>query len=139
MNIRSTNSSLKPFVSPSKTILIQANELLLDVFENILINATRYNENPIIEIIIKISKIKIDDARFLKIEFIDNGIGVTDAKKKIIFRNGFKKEKQSKGMGLGLSLVKKIIDSYKGQIWVEDKSKGDFTKGSNFIILIPEE
>jgi signal transduction histidine kinase len=42
-------------------------------------------------------------------------------------------------MGLGLSLVKKIIDSYKGQIWVEDKIKGDFTKGSNFIILIPEE
>jgi len=125
--------------SPFKTILVSANELLLDVFENILINATRYNENPIIEILIKISKIKIDGAQFLKIEFIDNGIGVTDAKKKIIFRNGFKKEKQSKGMGLGLSLVKKIMDSYKGQIWVEDKIKGDFTKGSNFIILIPEE
>ncbi len=125
--------------SPFKTILVPANELLLDVFENILINATRYNENPIIEILIKISKIKIDGAQFLKIEFIDNGIGITDAKKKIIFRNGFKEEKQSKGMGLGLSLVKKILDSYKGQIWVEDKIKGDFTKGSNFIILIPEE
>lgn len=41
-------------------------------------------------------------------------------------------------MGLGLSLVKKIINSYNGKIWVEDRFKGDFKKGSNFIFLIPE-
>ena len=41
-------------------------------------------------------------------------------------------------MGVGLSLVKKIIKKYNGKIWVEDKVKGDYTKGSNFIILIPE-
>jgi len=33
---------------------------------------------------------------------------------------------------------KKIIDAYKGQIWVEDRVKGDHRKGSNFIVLIPE-
>ena len=27
---------------------------------------------------------------------------------------------------------------FKGEIWVEDKIKGDYTKGSNFIILVPE-
>ena len=125
--------------SPFKTYDINANELLLDVFENILINATKYNENPIIEILIKISKIKIDGARFLKIEFIDNGIGISDDRKKIIFQEGYQKEKQSKGMGLGLSIVKKVIESYNGRIWVEDRVKGDYSKGSNFIILIPEE
>ena len=41
-------------------------------------------------------------------------------------------------MGLGLSLVKKIIESYHGQIWVEDRFEGDYSKGSNFIVLIPE-
>ena len=41
-------------------------------------------------------------------------------------------------MGVGLSLVKKIIKKYNGKIWVEDKVKGDYTQGSNFIILIPE-
>ncbi len=125
--------------SPFKTYDINANELLLDVFENILINATKYNENPIIEILIKISKIKIDDARFLKIEFIDNGIGISDDRKKIIFQEGYQIEMQSKGMGLGLSIVKKVIESYNGQIWAEDRVKGDYSKGSNFIILIPEE
>jgi len=47
-------------------------------------------------------------------------------------------EKQSKGMGIGLTLVKKAIENYNGQIWVEDKIAGDYTEGSNFIIMIPE-
>ncbi len=42
------------------------------------------------------------------------------------------------GMGLGLSLVIKIIESYNGKIWVKDRVKGDYMKGSNFILLIPE-
>ena len=34
--------------------------------------------------------------------------------------------------------VKKIIESYDGEIWVEDRVKGDHLKGSNIILLIPE-
>lgn len=41
-------------------------------------------------------------------------------------------------MGLGLALVKKIIDNYNGKIWVEDRVKGDHSKGNNFVLLIPE-
>ena len=41
-------------------------------------------------------------------------------------------------MGIGLTLVKKAIETYNGQIWVEDRIAGDYSKGSNFIILIPE-
>jgi len=41
-------------------------------------------------------------------------------------------------MGLGLSLVKFIIDSYNGDILVKNKVRGNYTKGSNFIIFIPE-
>jgi len=125
--------------SPFKAFFVKANELMLDVFENILINATKYNDNSLIEILIKISRELKNGIKFLKIEFIDNGIGISDDRKEIIFQKGYKKEKRSKGMGLGLSLVKKIVDSYKGKIWVEDKVKGDYSKGSNFAILIPEE
>jgi len=41
-------------------------------------------------------------------------------------------------MGLGLSLVKKIMDSYFGYIWVENRVQEDYSKGSNFVILIPK-
>jgi len=42
-------------------------------------------------------------------------------------------------MGLGLSLVKSIIDSYDGQIWVENRVSDDYSKGSDFVILIPND
>jgi signal transduction histidine kinase len=119
-------------------ICVIGNELLVDSFENILINSIRYNKSKIKKIEIAISRIKEKNIPFVKIEFRDNGTGINDIKKKLIFREKDKKEIGSKGMGLGLSLVAKLIDLYNGKIWVEDRVKGDFTKGSNFIIQIPE-
>ncbi|MFX0031021.1 MAG: PAS domain S-box protein [Candidatus Hermodarchaeota archaeon] len=118
-------------------VFIQANDLLIDVFENLLINALNYNNNPSVEILIKISKEVQKDISFIKFEFIDNGIGISDKKKKVIFEERFNKDKGSKGLGFGLTLVKKIIESYGGKIWIEDKVKEDYTKGANFIFSIP--
>ncbi len=126
------------FDAPEKKFLVRANELLLDVFENILINAAKYNNNSIIHIIVEIFKEKQGDINFVRLEFKDNGIGVHDKIKKAIFQKGFQKDKEVKGMGIGLSLVKKIMNSYNGKIWIEDKVKGEYTKGSNFILLITE-
>ncbi|MFX1389797.1 MAG: PAS domain S-box protein [Promethearchaeota archaeon] len=123
---------------PNNYIVLNANELLQDVFDNILINAIKYNEKKNIEILINISKTKLDGKEFCKFEFADNGIGVSDDRKEIIFKRGNRELKGTKGMGIGLSLVKKIIKSYGGNIIVEDRVNGDYSKGSNFILLIPE-
>jgi signal transduction histidine kinase len=56
----------------------------------------------------------------------------------VIFQKGHKKDKNVRGMGIGLSLVKKIIESYNGEIWVENRIQNDKSQGSNFIMLIPE-
>jgi signal transduction histidine kinase len=71
-------------------------------------------------------------------EFMDNGIGITDDKKDLIFQKGYKKDNHVRGMGIGLSLVKKIIESYNGKIWVESRVKTDYSQGSNFVLEIPE-
>ena len=126
------------FDSSSKKIIIQANELLLDVFENILNNAVKYNKNSPVEILIKINEVQENDEKYVKIEFLDNGIGIMDELKQYTFKKGYKTEMKSKGMGFGLSIVKKILKSYNGQIWVENKVEGDYTQGSNFVLLIPE-
>ena len=123
---------------PDKQILIKGNNLVYDVFDNILNNAIIHNENSTIEISIKISEIIRENQNYVKIEFIDNGVGIEDDWKKIIFLRGFKEIKNLSPMGLGLSLVKKIIKSINGEIWVQDKIIGDYSKGSNFTILIPE-
>jgi len=124
--------------SPYDTIDVYANQLLSDLFENILINAIRYNRNELIKIVINISKIKKDDRSFAKYEFIDNGIGIPDTMKDKIFQRGYNAKEFVSGLGLGLTLVKKILNLYKGEIWVEDKVAGDYSQGSNFVILLPE-
>ena len=124
--------------SVDKEYIIKANELLQDVFENILINGIKYNDQSKVDILIKITHQKIEDTKYLKMEFIDNGIGILDERKKIIFKSGNREIKGSKGMGLGLSLVSKILNNFNGKIWVEDRVKEDHTKGSNFVVLLPE-
>ncbi|TXT65018.1 MAG: putative Histidine kinase [Promethearchaeota archaeon] len=114
---------------------IYANELLMDVFENILFNSTKHNENFQVDIIIKISKHKTNDTNDITIRFIDNAMGIADSIKKQIFQRAA--NQSVKGMGLGLTLVKKIVDSYEGNIWVEDRVKGDHTKGSIFHLCLP--
>ena len=118
-------------------IYVKANELLIDVFENVLINAIKFDDNPIIEILIQVSKMSRNSINYSTFEFMDNGIGIPDNMKEKIFLGGYRTNKNIHGMGLGLSLIKKIIKSYNGNIKVDNKVKGDYTKGSNFIISIP--
>lgn len=124
------------FKSTVKRMYILANNLLLDVFENILINAVRHNDKSNIQIIIVVNKKTVEDKEYIKIEFKDNGLGISDYRKKDIFEKGTRTTQKSKGMGLGLSLVKKIVDNFHGDIWVEDRIKGDYKQGCNFVVLL---
>ncbi|MEJ2249063.1 MAG: PAS domain-containing sensor histidine kinase [Candidatus Lokiarchaeota archaeon] len=123
--------------SPRKMIFVKANSLLQDVFENLLINAINYNANERILIEVEISELMVDGKSHIKFEFKDNGIGISNDMKNLIFTPGNFKSKGGKGLGFGLSIVKKIIDSYDGNIWIQDRIEGDSDKGSNFIITIP--
>ncbi len=122
---------------PKAKFIVKANDLLINVFENILTNSIRHNNNLNIEITVRISKIKKESIPHIKFEFIDNGTGVPDEIKEIIFKKGYEHKKDIRGLGFGLSLVKRIINQYNGEIFVEDRVKGIHTEGSNFIILIP--
>jgi len=133
------NKDIEIIVEASlEDVHVMGNELLLDVFENIMINSVKYNKNEKKEIVIKTSEIEADGQKLLKFEFIDNGIGIEQYRKEKIFEVGNREYKGGRGMGLGLSLVKKIVESYGGKIMVEDKVPGDYSKGSNFILLIPK-
>ncbi|MFX1328483.1 MAG: ATP-binding protein [Promethearchaeota archaeon] len=56
----------------------------------------------------------------------------------VIFQKGYKKDNSIRGMGIGLSLVKKIIESYHGKIWVENRIENDYSQDTNFVVEIPE-
>ena len=121
-----------------KTLIASVDELINELFHNLLINAVLHNMNTIVNIDIVITKAQKDNKKYLKLEFLDNGIGITDERKEWFFEESIKKGKNGKGMGFGLSIVKKIIENSDGFIWVEDRVKGDPSKGSNFVVLLPE-
>lgn len=39
-------------------------------------------------------------------------------------------------MGLGLFIVKTLVESYGGLVWVEDRVKGDHSKGARFVVML---
>ncbi len=131
-----SHKKIKVNIDPNcNEFIIKANDLLLDLFENILINAVKYNENSVVELEIKISNEHNDDITYLKIEIMDNGIRHSDEKRGNFFERN---ERDTKGVLLGFILADRILNSYGGQIWIEDKVKGDYTKGNNIVILLPK-
>ena len=134
---RINNISIK-VESSDKNVAVQANELLKDIFENIMINAINYNDSHVAEIYIKITKeFDLKQGHVVRIEFIDNGIGIPDSQKELVF-NKVGKIKGGKGLGLGLSLVKQIVETFNGKIFVEDRFTGDYKRGCKFVLVLPE-
>jgi len=87
---------------------------------------------------IKISRVLKGETNYLQLEFIDNGKGIPDERKPFLFQKQSKKVLDGDGMGLGLSIVQHLLSIYTGTIQVENKIPEDYSKGSNFIISIPE-
>ena len=123
----------------SKGMKVLGNELLIDIFDNLLNNAVKYNDNDdAVKAEVYISKINENGTLYIKFEFKDYGMGVTDEKKGYLFERSYSRDISQRGMGMGLSLVKKIVDKYGGKIWVENRIEGDYRKGSNFVLLLKE-
>ncbi len=121
-----------------KKIYIFGNRFVMDLIENLMINSIKYNQRDLVKIQLKISKLEEDHIKFIKFELSDNGIGIRDEMKNAIFQRGYDEIQMFMGLGLGLVVVKKIIELLEGRIWVEDRIANDSTKGSNFIFLLRE-
>ena len=116
-------------------VLVKSNEMLIDVFYNIISNAIKFNCNE--DVILDITHSVSEDNKFWKIEFKDNGSGVKDDIKNKIFEQFEIGNKNMRGAGLGLAVVSEIVTRSGGQIKVEDRISGKTDEGSNFVVLLP--
>lgn len=110
---------------PSENVL--ANKLLNSVFRNILKNAVLHNDKDIPEITISATNNRVNT-----VKIADNGPGVPDDQKDVIFGRG-EKGLDSSGTGLGLYLVETLLDLYDGSVRIEDNEP----EGSVFIVELP--
>jgi len=63
-------------------------------------------------------------------------LGVPDEMKEKIFER-FVQGSMKKGSGLGLHIVSMLTKNYHGRAWVEDRVKGDHSKGAVFKVELP--
>lgn len=114
---------------------VMANELIKDVFANLIDNAVKHSRRDDVNIVIRIKAGKKGgDKCFISIE--DNGPGIDDSVKPLIFQRAYRSETSS-GYGLGLYLVKTLVESYNGTIAIEDSVAGDHSKGARFVLTLP--
>lgn len=109
---------------------------LLTAFTNLLDNAVKYSgTEPQITVRTRHSAI----SRQIIIVFRDRGVGLQEADLKRIFKRFYRassqKVKEVRGTGLGLFIVKSIIEKHGGKIRAESKGEG---KGSTFFVQLPE-
>ncbi len=106
---------------------------MYQIFSNFVSNACKYMDDEQEECWIKIGAEDRGNSWVLWVE--DNGIGIEPENQEKIFKI-FNREGRAdeKGTGVGLSIVKQIVESHKGEIWVESE-KGE---GSTFYIEFPK-
>ena len=94
----------------------------------------KYHElgDPRIEIIVK----KGGNGEKATVTIEDRGRGIPDNMKDSLF-NRIGQADEAKHIGMGLSLVKVLLDRYNSTIRVEDRVPGNHRMGSRFIITLP--
>jgi len=124
---------LKLEVNIKKNLYIEADrEEIRRVYTNLISNAIKYNkEQGIIRVTADINDI------YISITVEDSGIGMTHEESERLFEEFFRAKnpytRKISGTGLGMTILKKIVDEYDGKITVSS----EYEKGSIFTVLLP--
>lgn len=103
------------------------------IFSNLVSNAIKYQnmniENPFLNVLMVVNEHEA------LIRFEDNGIGVAEEQLEKIFTMFFRGVNQSSGSGLGLYIVKEIVDKLNGNLAIDS----ELHKGTCFTLSIPNQ
>ncbi|WP_418262012.1 sensor histidine kinase [Flavobacterium faecale] len=100
------------------------------LFQNLIQNAIKFNDKQDVKIAIGANENENEFLFYIK----DNGIGIPLVYQTKIFNIFSKLHNDSKSSGIGLSIVKKIIEFHQGKIWLESQEKF----GTTFYFTIPK-
>ncbi len=119
--------------SNSKTILNIDKNKFKQVLINLFSNAEKYSKD---KIYIKVEIEDIKDNVIIKV--LDKGIGISESSKDFIFERFYREEKsrnrETGGAGLGLSIVKGIVEAHNGKIYLNTDNKEE----TEFVIQMPK-
>ncbi len=120
----------------SHSLIVESDKIRLNqILINILTNAVKFTEKGYVKLSVKIVEQKNENIK-VKFNIEDSGIGIAKEKQKLIFDDFFQvnsNRSYTEGVGLGLSIVKKIITLLGGTINLQST----LGLGSNFEIVLP--
>jgi two-component system sensor histidine kinase PhoQ len=108
----------------------------MELCGNLLDNAFKWTSSKVV-VSVKNSPLEDSDSHRQALTLIveDDGAGIDDNLKQTISQRGVRLDSQTPGHGLGLHIVKAIVDAYNGELLIEDASVGGITtRGSRFTI-----
>lgn len=114
---------------------VVADDYIHDIFRHIMENAVKYDPRPEKLIEVRAGPTQKGDKKYWSVSISDHGAGIPEDKKKSIFE---RMTKTTKGAGVGLSIVNVLVHKYGGDIYVEDRVKGDPQQGSVFTVELPQ-
>jgi PAS domain S-box-containing protein len=119
-------------------IVVDGNELLKDVFLNLITNAVKHSdkEKPLI-INVKVEPVDENGHQYYRCMVEDNGPGIPDELKNRLFHRFQRGATRTYGKGLGLYIVRTLVEGCQGRVWVEDRVPGDYSQGARFVVLLP--
>jgi signal transduction histidine kinase len=132
LDARIRSNNVYVIISPDLPTIYCDRLRLREVFENLIDNAAKYmgsQPEPIIQIGVR--NTANEPVVFVK----DNGIGIEERYQSRIFTLFEKLNPIVEGTGVGLALVKRIIETQGGKIWVESEGLG---KGTTICFTIPD-
>src|SRR5262245_29416774 len=115
--------------------IVADRDRLMQVMLNLLSNAAKFCEGPRGRVAVSLAR----EARFLRVDVSDNGVGISQADQDVIFEKfrqvGDTLTEKPKGSGLGLAISRQIIDHFGGRLWVKSRPG----EGSTFSFTVPLE
>jgi len=124
-------NKIQIIIQPDLPIVHGIQRQLVEVLQNLVENAIKFmGEQPKPRVEIGMRKVEDEIIFFVK----DNGIGIEPRYHETVFGLFNKLDARSEGTGIGLALVKRIIEVHSGKIWIESKG---LKKGSTFCFIIP--
>lgn len=116
--------------------IVKANSLLYDAFANLIGNAIRHSTGHV-NINVDLARIEEGGKPYCRATIEDDGPGIPDALKKVLFTRYTPGATRTSGTGMGLFLVKNLVESMHGDVRVEDRITGDSSKGAKFVVTLP--
>lgn len=117
-------------------MIIKGTPLLKEVFCNIIGNSIKYSGSEV-TVDIDTQRITEPGKSYYEVAIADNGYGITDEVKPRIFRRFERGTTKAHGKGLGLYIVKMLVERFGGSVEVQDRVPGDYKKGAKFVVRLP--